>query len=650
MSSSPDQSQRRSEGLTPADERVLDALFAEVFAAPADRDFTEQVVAAAERESLRPRVQIASEPHEAAGQRLPTRRIAVVVSALAASLIGLVVHFYRGDPEQVGQDGRIAANVDSTSTDRHEDRVDESTTTADDRSPRERVGVTLTPSPELAADASPPASQEVAIPGRSGSLEVAANSPSVDVALPDFNQQLVAYWQAVGAQPAPHAAPEAWSDRVTDRFGVPIEPTSAGGVSSKRVTADRWADRGAAEALAARLVDSLTDGLRPSEEDRARWVASATPVVAQGGRFDHWLADWALGDDGPVASSSLPADHRGEWFATRVVGASVGCARCHDSKIESQFTQADFWAVAAVFSDDPQQPTFYELADGRQRVADPHVPSRWFGQSSETIEEPPVASRDDVKRMLVGNRQVARNLANLIWEIGFGYPMIAPVSSPIAPPQDDSLERALDMLGDHLLASSFDVRAVAAWVASSEPMQRGLPKIFEDGQWQYADETRLAEASFAQRSFAAARVHWPSATRERLVATLDSRENSRPRTLGTQDKMLAQPLIVAPSRIGSLPSGSSPSADAAPVARPADPEDFWWAQWLADREALRGGWLASISDSDQRLRHVFHAAGYREVTPEQVDFARSLLAPADAPAKQRHEALTKAFWVIQNSR
>jgi len=462
-----------------------------------------------------------------------------------------------------------------------------------------------------------------------------------------FDREFQDYWVSIGITPAPLAEPSAWSDRVADRFGIGVDPADTPGD-----LVSLWTRPGNAKALADRMINQLSGGLRVDESTREQWVDSAAEVIRLGGGFDVWLAAWVKGrfaPPAPIPPADQPAatpqpDALGEWFASRIAGADVGCARCHDSPIDSRFTQQDYWAVAALVSGPKGKPTFYELADGRQRIAEPAIPARWFGSQDPDASAPDVVSRESFDGLIVGNRQVARTLANHLWAIGFGTPMVASASSPIAPPLDDAIERSLEMLTDRLLGSNFDLRAVATWVIGSDPMRRGLPEVFQNDRWQFAPEENLVEASLAQRSFAAARAHWPPAGRRQLLAMMTSRDSESPAQIGPQAATLAQPLVIAPLR-------TSRGNDRAAVATPnVQREDHWWAQWMADREGLRGGWLESITDRDQQRRHAFYAAGYRQFTTAHQRIADELLGPVDESDAEHQSEVAKLFWVIQNGK
>lgn len=60
--------------------------------------------------------------------------------------------------------------------------------------------------------------------------------------------------------------------------------------------------------------------------------------------------------------------------------------------------------------------------------------------------------------------------------------------------------------------------------------------------------------------------------------------------------------------------------------------------------------MESISDIEEQRRHAFYAAGYRNVTPEQIDIARQITGPTEGDAEAQREAIAKLFWIIRNGR
>lgn len=507
-----------------------------------------------------------------------------------------------------------------------------------------------------------PTGQPSAIPLRGAAAVLFQNAN-----LQDFDRQFLAYWKSIGVTPAPAVDNATLANRIADRFGFrPGTSTesessidNSGVVPGDRVMTelasnDLFSTERQSRLLAERLVKQLGSGLKLADARNEQLVASAAEVIRSGGRFDRWISDWVASEaipSEPAGAAHLQAAAMGEWVGGRLMGADVGCARCHDSPIDSRFNQHDYWAVAAIFTPSPTQSVFYEMPDGRQRVAAPGAPKRWLGLPREPVQPGVsdaaiIASRDGLAVSLVGNRQLARTLVNHLWTIGFGAPMVSAASSPIAPPQEDSIELALEMLSEKLLASDFDIRVAARWIIQSEPMKRGTPVQLQGDAWQLAGESQLVAASLAQRSFAAARSPWPAASRAQLLALMESRSGKQPAKIGTRDSMLAQP-FATPDVDSGKPTTGSRGGKA--VNKPVDHQDYWWTQWLADREGLKGGWMESIADRDQQVRHAFYAAGYRNVNEQQLAWGNSLIDSSATTSNDPNEEIAKIYWVIQNS-
>lgn len=672
MSGSADQPAPKSPPLSEIEERALDAMLSDLFAAEArgpepPRDFEAQVLTLVRERSGG--IGVGKMANPATGTDRRNRAVSLGVwASLAATILAMVYYwggsgrspFVTDEPTTVASGGftgpDLAASTNPT------DAIPKQ------NPPNRKPPVLLSGSPASVdsaplgpADPGQLAGQAVADENRSSrpvgtALADTSSRPTEKAFLPDpaglarLNQQFAAYWQTIGVVPAASAGAAAWSDRIADRFGIVIDPSA----NDSAGTAP-WSDRESSLQVAERLVTQLAAGLRLDPATQQRLTDEAADVIYRGDRFDAWLGRWVRGEfdsagpPPPAGSGSIAAkpDVLGEWFASRVAGADIGCARCHDSPIDSRYVQHDYWAVVALFASPATGPTFYELKDGRQRVATPGVSTRWLGLTDEATAANPIDSRESLGQLLIGNRQVARTLANHLWAIGFGTPLLAVASSPIAPPRDDALDQALEMLAERLVTSDFDIRAAVDWIINGDPMRRGLPDVFLHDRWQVAPESTLAEASMAQRSFAAARAHWPAATRRQLAAMMKSRSSDLPSKIGPQDTLLAQPLILAPP--SRIPRALPQQPVAADDAATAKPEEYWWAQWMADREGLRGGWIESIADRDQQFRHAFYAAGFRQVTPDQLRLAEELIGGEVGEAVDaQHRAAAKLYWVIQN--
>lgn len=708
MSNKPDPQSRPPVQWSDADERAMDALLQEYFrqrdgaqvagqldsetrSSENPRDFTREILAKLDQSRSSASASGANRVYEPVVTSKASRfGVAIrLLAVLAASALALVAvrawknianqpdFAFNAVQKDFAGDGSAldrAANwpsSDSVSQPSMAPTVDESTKPQSLNKPR-RDPIVLSLDNSAANDRGASGTPEsVTVPG-GGSGQ---NRPARDAvaslqqaSLQDFDRQFLAYWKSIGVMPAPAVDEMTLASRIADRFGfrpgASTEPGSngigngaitSGQVVQELATEELFSSELQSRLLAERLVKQLSVGLRLNDQRQQELVASAAEVIRSGGRFDQWISDWVAAETISSESPGTPtlrAAMMGEWVTGRVVGADVGCARCHDSPIDSRFNQHDYWSVAALFAPPQTESVFYEMRDGRQRVAAPGTPKRWLGLSPQSGQRDTehalqIASREEFANSLIGNRQLARSLVNHLWSIGFGTPMVSAASSPIAPPRDDSIELALEMLSEKLLAADFDIRVAARWIVQSEPMKRGTPVELQGDAWQLAGESQLVSASLAQRSFAAARSPWPSASRDQLLAMMESRSGKQPSKIGPQDSMLAQPITTIPGSQSGKPSSGSNGVKTS--RKPVDHQDYWWTQWLSDREGLRGGWMESITDRDQQVRHAFYAVGYRDVSERQMQWVQSLLASAFSNPNDRNDEIAKIYWIIQNA-
>jgi hypothetical protein len=713
MSNSPDPQSQPPGQWSDADDRAMDALLQQFFrqqdcpplngnpdseqrSSAGPRDFTREILAKLDQSRRSTNGSGANRVYKpvAAGYGSRVPAAVRVLAVLAASVLALlaarawknsgtetriVVNPSQNDRDLValGGDGLPNSSTKATASGAVSPRGDSVTVTPEPTKPqsankprREPIVLSLdnsTTGPNNSPDEA--AAETVLGDGGDQMSPASARIASLgNSTLQDFDRQFLTYWKSIGVTPAPAVDEATLASRIADRFG--FRPASAdpqpsngtgssasisGKVTQELASEELFSTEPQSRMLAERLVKLLSKGLSLGDERQGELVANAAEVIRSGGRFDRWISDWVAAETIPSESPGTPtakAAAMGEWVAGRVVGTDVGCARCHDSPIDSRFNQHDYWAVAALFSPAQAESVFYEMPDGRQRVAAPGAPKRWLGLPQQLAQRDAgdaarIASREEFARSLIGNRQLARSLVNHLWSIGFGTPMVSAASSPIAPPRDDSIELALEMLSEKLIASNFDLRVAARWVVQSEPMKRGTPVELQGDAWQLADESKLVSASLAQRSFAAARSPWPTASRTQLLAMMESRSGKQPSKIGPQDSMLAQPITSSPGSPSGKPSSGSNGGKSS--ARSTDPQDYWWTQWLSDREGLRGGWMESITDRDQQVRHAFYAVGYQNVSERQVEWVQTLLGPTSSDSDVRNEEIAKVYWIIQNS-
>ena len=170
---------------------------------------------------------------------------------------------------------------------------------------------------------------------------------------------------------------------------------------------------------------------------------------------------------------------RAEDTAQLFLGTRIQCAQCHNHPFD-RWTMDDYYGFTAFFSGvsqkrgaaptevyiycQPEKHTAEHPVDGRQ------VKPRFLGGA-----EPELAGRDP-RHFLADwltspeNKPFARTLANRAWAHFFGRGIIEPVDDGRIsnPPSNEAL---LAALGDHLIASGFDIRALVRDICRSRTYQ-----------------------------------------------------------------------------------------------------------------------------------------------------------------------------------
>ncbi len=667
------------------DFRPLESLLEEIHTGRGPRDFTQPVLLKLQLETARSGRQGAAKnvhpgnphpghphPGHPLGGRISRSVCVAGLAALAASV--LVVFWVRRDAtirglglaaasssnaapsSGIGDSATLETSADRSSarlTDAHSSGL-ETSSGAEGRSPADLAvsDAAVSPSREPIPLTRDSLSGDDAINLPAGPGSSLDNVPAFAVdedESPDpagFENHLKSYWANLGVSPAAPLSRAEWAARIEQRLGatVPSSHSPSGNPF--------FADTSSAEELATRLVNHLfpaaTGGSDAPLLDQR--IAEATQSIVRGGAFDHLVRDW-LSDEATFAGSR-PADVTAEWFGRTFLDADLACARCHDSPLRGTLGQQDYWALAALLRQESTGPLFFELPDGRQRMADPVVAQSLVRTGRSTPQDVAteaqtdaggrpdnsgstvLESREALAQQMVGNRLLAQSLVNHLWEISLGAPLVARPSDPLAPPRDDALLAARNWLVDDLLASGFDIGRTARWIVTSLPMRLGPSTVIADGSWRTAAESELAQASLAVRSFAALAEQRPRMRRGGLIALMETKQFGAPVTLDPRRPLLAQASADAPSSAGAL---SRPL--------PASPEEIWWTAWVADRETLRGGWLQSISQSDERTRHAFYAAGMRRVDQRGMDFAARLAGEGDGS-----DTAYPLYWILSKTR
>ena len=118
---------------------------------------------------------------------------------------------------------------------------------------------------------------------------------------------------------------------------------------------------------------------------------------------------------------------------------------------------------------------------------------------------------------------------------------------------------------------------------------------------------------------------------------MESRISQTPRALENTAPVLAQPNV----------AGSTEGGDAQRQIPKA--EEYFWAEWIADRELLRESWLHWIKSPEQQQRHALYAAGERSAAGADELATRLVKAPA-VDGSTADDVSDRLFWVLRKSR
>jgi hypothetical protein len=232
----------------------------------------------------------------------------------------------------------------------------------------------------------------------------------------------------------------------------------------------------------------------------ARFEAWIADQLAAGRPYDQWVRDM-IGQSGPPTSNRganfVTAEIvQGEQYANRLaartarafLGQRIDCAECHDHPFDD-WKQADFQGLAAYFAQvrtrsvgvEDDADLQHEVEDRKtleKQVIEPRVPfhEEWLGEhDSRRGQLADWLTHDD-------NRRFYRAIANRVWGLVFGRPLISPVDALPDPPEttdspdaaaadSTDLSDVLDLLADDLREHGGDLRRLILVIMSARPFQ-----------------------------------------------------------------------------------------------------------------------------------------------------------------------------------
>jgi hypothetical protein len=632
------------------EEQALDALLMETLGKVEPPDLTERILSrlASDEtgEELRPIVSATSSRAKlavggtATREDSPRKRLvlaASILAAVAASILLIVWTRFDG----AGEDGEAMIAGQPSSTDPPSESL-----AVDDQPGEPRLPTTPPSVPRgipLVVEQPTTTHDEVDLADRVEEPAVVAPLPDVILVSKQFDEQFQSYWSKIGVEPAEEAAAEEVVARLRAILGVDLPPELL--ADPERLQAE-FSDQQVAREIAARWLQQITDrGLQRLDPTVREELIAELASCIQGDRpLDRTLADWINGQSPRSSAFYAAVTHSGrDAMARRLAAVTMNvdlrCLRCHDSKIEGSGRQQDYWGFSALLnrgvvldreggltidpSPDKQRPLFYELADGRQRLAEPYVSSSWL----DLEDQPRVETIKAWADQLIGSEAMARGAVNSLWQLVHGQPLQGRVVDPITAPHDEELDRIQDELVGDMVDSRFDVARTLALIVASPATRRSVPSPLRPENALVALPSEKQQALEAVNAFAAA---LPRHTDLPLAQRLDQAMRAIGGTLDQNGRpFVAQ--IGDPGEKRSEPNSgnaSKPLADDFPVRD----------------ETLPVQWLTLIQDEQSRLSHLGYLAGLQRL-PENVQAAVEAMQEDDQMSDSL--LLNRVWWLIR---
>jgi len=644
-----------SDELDRIEEQSLDVLLSEVYGASGPRDFTHEIMTQLANSPANPNSVITTLPTTRSRRKsnngrplVPTRYLvgASLVAAVAASLVLFLWSNQRPDREPQG--GPVIAqhsapiesarvDIEATTTPPIAETKNTAPAPASEgsRLPPGRRGIPLvTELPNVAtSDVSPVLDEDKPqVAGERPRQQFAPvqpqrNSPPLQFVSQHVDQLWHAYWQGVGVEPTPAVSMERVVQRVESSLGVNV-PAAA--IEDAEQLQRELAAPAAARIIVQHWLRSVAPGglRRLNEDDRKALIAAIADPITRRQGFDTTLAD-LIGGRHPanVAWYTALGDPSDATMRNQLAMVSMNvdlrCTRCHDALIEGQGSLQDHWSFAAMLQNglrpsETSQPTgsqwsvasshvtdlnqtslFYDLPDGRRRLAKPGVPAAWLGLDGEE----PISNLQQWSQQLVGSRSLARGLVNSLWQTLHGRPLRGSVVDVDGSPHHHFLSSLEQELSDDLMASDFDLARCLALMIRSPAMRRSVPHVLSGEQALLASREHLQQTRQAMDAFAAAVPLQPTLPLDRKIAHVL-------RASGTSMNLAALEASKVLSQAAELPSKSKRNAqnkspNKAKQSRVAEqPVEF-----PITAAGPPAGWLESIKEFEDQVEHLAYLSG-----------------------------------------
>ena len=604
-----------NEDLTPIEEQALDALLAETLSESGPPDLSDEILTQLREKPTDVGSIICDDsPKRRAKSKPSTKPITVVLSVvatLAASI--LLAVWFRSDFNEASEsiaagpappnaaDPMVAPSIaddPSPSIESDEPKLVESTPKAPPR------GIPLVMESIAGSDRSTDAANAI----ERSAAAVPENVEAVALVSARVESELQAYWNAVGIVPSGEATTDEVVKRLAAVLGVDFAPESLSDPQQLQLAISRPE---MARAVAQGWLRQITEGgsLRLDEPTRNALTDELAACLQADQGFDRILSGW-IGGTSPNAAAfyrsvSPNKDTLVRRLAALTMNVDLRCTQCHDSYIEGNGLQQDYHAFAAFLSrgvkrgprgqltiDPPikkSNPLFYELPDGRQRVAAPGIASSWMPGRLDR----PIEGVRDWARELVGSPELARGVVNSLWQLVHGQPLHGRVVDPISAPHNESLDRLEEELVGDLIDSRFDISRSLALIIASPATRRAVPEPLLPENALLADDADIQAAKDAVNAFAAA---MPGHTDLPMQQRLDMAMRAIGSKLGVDGQEIVAQIAPGTNKSNNRGSDRSLAAD------------------FPDRgDAYPVQWLTQIKDADGRVEHLAYLAGHSQI-------------------------------------
>lgn len=602
--------------LTPIEEQALDAMLAEALADKRPPDLSSEILQRLHDHPLNVNSLVRTDEPKRHSQRPLHKEFAIAVAVfatLAASI--LMVIWLRADlqlpgPSQsivaVPHDAGVASDVDPfepTGRDgppsgRPLTRLADTTT----RQPPRGIPLAMGSPPDSRQSSQAPLSTDQQTSPESGLVE------AVTLVSQQVDSQLYSYWDAIGIEPSSDAATDEIVDRLMVVLGVELPSDSLDDPERLR---DELTSPIVARAIAESWLRQISEGgvSRLDQQTREALIDDLAACFQAEQGFDRTLSGWIGGQNSNASAfyRAISSDHHAmaRRLAALTMNIDLRCTRCHESYIEGNGRQSDYWAYAAFLNrgvtrgpqgqvkiDAPAtklKPYFYELSDGRQRVVEPAIPSTWAAGPSDQS----VAGVGEWAKRLIGSPELAEGVVNSLWQLVYDQPLHGRVVDPFSAPHHESLDRLEDKLVQDLIRSRFDVARTLALIIASPATKRSVPQSLRPENLLVADEAEIRKAESAVNAFAAA-------VPVRKVLPLNQRLDMAMRAIGGKLDADGRTIV---AQIGSSTDRTSNSR-----AERSLSNDF------PDRgDSYPVQWLTQIEDQRSRVEHLAYLAGYSRI-------------------------------------